>query len=460
MPDDLPMTARRLSPLAWVLVGALVVRVLVVVGAWAAAGSPVVFVAEDTHTYTAPARDLAAHGTFTVRGERPELVRTPGYPLLMAVGFAAGRPAEVILALQVLLSVATVAGVHAVARALFGDRRIAVAAAALYAVEPLSVAYTGLLLTETLYTALLAWALWLLVRYAKSARTLDLLAATVLLVAAVYVRPAGYFLPFCVAAFVAARAVWTRRFGGIAQAAGAALLAVALIAPWHLRNRRYDYPGFSAITALSVYYYNAGALLAARNGLPVEVQQRNMGWGQGGDYLANHPEQRDWSPGRRFAYMEREGKRIVRQNLPRYAVIHAKGVVGAVVGTGGGEFQRLFGHPPGEARFLDRLRQGRPHPRDLLHLPPAVVLVVLYGLAAYGLLDRKRWSAALVLAICVAAYHVAIAGGVGNTRFRHPAMPMVCAAAGVGIVRWIDRRRVRSIDLTDRIATPSIAAAG
>lgn len=121
--------------------------------------NPAAFTAPDTRTCGGPATELLHHGTFTTQG-RPEVFRTPGYPLLLLPGLGTGQLTAVTIAIQIALSLLTVAGVFALALAVTvtENARAAAAAAGVYAVEPLSVEYASLLLTETLFTALLVCA--------------------------------------------------------------------------------------------------------------------------------------------------------------------------------------------------------------------------------------------------------------------------------------------------------------
>src|SRR5438477_10677527 len=137
-----------------ILVIAVSVRVLFAASAWLVARDPTVFHSPDTITYVAPAQGILSSGTFSVRGE-PEIARTPGYPLFLVPGLLLGQLEAVTITLQIGLSALTVWGVFVLARRLFPqDRRTASIAAMLYALEPLSVIYSSILLTESLFTAL------------------------------------------------------------------------------------------------------------------------------------------------------------------------------------------------------------------------------------------------------------------------------------------------------------------
>jgi 4-amino-4-deoxy-L-arabinose transferase-like glycosyltransferase len=382
------------------------------------------------------ARNLAAEGTFA-RGGRPEVMRTPGYPLFLVPGVLAGRVEVVAIALQVALSAATAAATYLLARALFGERRGALAGAAFFALEPVAVAHSVLLLSETLYAALAAWGVLLLARHLERGRARELVVGMALLCAAVYVRPAGYFLPFLLAGFLALRAARRRDLRLAARAALALGVAAALVLPWQGRNRaRTGYGGFSAVSEMSLYFYNAGQVLAARDGVPFTEQRRRMGWPVGEPYLRAHPEQRGWTDARRYGYMGREGKRIIREHPWLYARIHAAGMARAALGSGGGEVRRLLDQPVPELPFARRFAAGRSDALDLLHLAMGLFIAGMWALAAYGVPGKRAGPRApLLLAACVVAYSIAVAGGVGEPRFRIAALPFVCAAAGAGAVR-------------------------
>src|SRR5687768_15658090 len=255
----------RPSTLGWILLGAILVRALYVLGAWLASRDPSVFTGPDTITYVNPARELLERGTFSVNGT-PELVRTPGYPLLLLPGLWLGHLAVVTISIQILLGALTTLGVCALARRVFGSVQISHVAAALYAVEPLSIAYTAIIATETLFATLTVWGLVLIVEYVRVDRVAALIGGAALLAAATYVRPAGYYLPFGLFALLAVLSAVRRDWRRVGQCVLGACVAAAVVIPWRARNSANGYHGMSAISAVNMYYYNGAAILAARNG--------------------------------------------------------------------------------------------------------------------------------------------------------------------------------------------------
>ena len=83
----------------------------------------------NTHSYVAPAQSLLADGTFS-RDGTPEIVRTPGYPLLLAIGLLSGHAELVTVGLHIILSVASIALVYGLAWELTANSAAALCAIA------------------------------------------------------------------------------------------------------------------------------------------------------------------------------------------------------------------------------------------------------------------------------------------------------------------------------------------
>ena len=123
--------------------------------AWNVSHDSKVFWTRDTTSYVTAAQEMVAYGTFTSGGQ-PELERTPGFPVLLVPGVWLGQLELVTIALNIMLSAATVWLVYRLSLQLFGRPQMAAVAAALYAIEPLSILYCSFLLTETLFAFLTA----------------------------------------------------------------------------------------------------------------------------------------------------------------------------------------------------------------------------------------------------------------------------------------------------------------
>lgn len=177
--------------------------------------------------------------------------RTPGYPLFLA---ACGANVRVARAAQAILDTSTVLAIFLLAHLLIPDHRrrpAANLAAAIVAVNPFLIYFSALLLTETLFTAMLAWAMVLLVlgrgsRTSSWKLTLAWLSGAILLCLSILVRPSAIGLPVV----LGYATLWMNRKGAEAYEqvprprwpvpVGATMLALILLTllPWAWRNFR------------------------------------------------------------------------------------------------------------------------------------------------------------------------------------------------------------------------------
>jgi 4-amino-4-deoxy-L-arabinose transferase-like glycosyltransferase len=204
--------------------------------------------------------------------ERVRAYRTPGYPLFLA---ACGASVRVARLAQAFIGALTALAAYLLARHWLSNNA-ALLAALLVAVNPFLIYFSGLILSETLYTGMLAWALVLLMRSNEATKrrrresgkenplvsspllrrfvASSLLSGLLLLALGILVRPSGLFLPILMGAgtiFLNWRADrtyhWARESemsGGakrpllfLAPVAGAVLTILVLL-PWAARNHR------------------------------------------------------------------------------------------------------------------------------------------------------------------------------------------------------------------------------
>jgi 4-amino-4-deoxy-L-arabinose transferase-like glycosyltransferase len=156
--------------------------------------------------------------------------RTPGYPIFIAL---CGGSIRMIRIAHSCLDASTVLAVYLLARRWLSVER-SLFAAALVAINPLLVYFTGLVLAETLYTALLAWGMVLILRprgFGLGVLTLGL---------SVLVRPSALIMPVFLAAVNPCQNACLNPLKTQAyhwrRAAGAAAVMLALLFPWAWRN--------------------------------------------------------------------------------------------------------------------------------------------------------------------------------------------------------------------------------
>lgn len=193
----------------------------------------------DQREYLQAGRNVLAGEGLRFTDERfgQELVafRAPGYPLLIAL---CGGNVRILRIVQALLDTSVVLAIYLLARAWLSPKAC-LFAAALVAVNPFLIYFTGLVLTETLFTALLAWGMALLI--CRGGRWW--LAGALLLALSIHVRPGALLLPLLLSLLAALANKRTQEpylqqghRWPVPVGATVLLLTLIMLIPWGLRN--------------------------------------------------------------------------------------------------------------------------------------------------------------------------------------------------------------------------------
>jgi 4-amino-4-deoxy-L-arabinose transferase-like glycosyltransferase len=398
----------------------------------------------DTVTYVKPAEALWNEGRF-YKDSQPELFRTPGYPLLMIPGVALHQVALFTVCLQLILGVATIWLVHRMALDLFGTPAAALGAGLLMAIDPLSIIYSSILLSETLFTFVFVLFLRFLLRYFSSNATIDLVVCGLLLAAATFVRPVTYYLPLVLIVGLVARACWpTRRPFRLVQCGAFAIACWVPLGAWQVRNYQVaNYSAFSASTDFNLYYHQAASAVARREGVTVLSVQDRFGRADGRAFDKVHPELRTASQAERYAFMGREGRRLLRQHLPESLKSQFSNALMISANPGATYLLNLAmrapeprsERPPGTGA-LGTARQMATETPVLFYtsLALSILIGMTYLLSMLGwLTSLKHRPLETMVLLGISAYLLAVSTGVIEARMRHPIMPIVCLLGGAGI---------------------------
>jgi hypothetical protein len=432
----------------WFVLGlALFLRALLPILGYCYTRDVTIFYTPDTASYVVPAHELVVHHRFFSDGS-PEIIRTPGYPLLLTAGLLLGRLELVSITLQILLSCFTVFMVYRTALLLFEREEIAIIAAGLYAIDPLSILFASLLAAETPFTAVVMVGVYFLVRYLRRQSLGDLLVSAAALAASVYVRPIGYFLPMIIAPGLAVWALFTHRQNKIrilSYACAFVIVSVGLTGLWQVRNKvETGYSGFSAVGSDNMYFISAASVLAAQQHLPYYEMRDRLGYQDQRVYFQEHPEQKTWSVAERVNYMNHAAEHVLLGSPFTYARIYFDGLVRATFDPASTEYLRFFNLYPKESELLAvYVDKGDITTTEMLLVNPLLFwsIVVMLPLqimypscACITLCSRTILDPAIFAVAFIVGYYMVIAGGPGDWgRFRHPAMPIICMLAGYGL---------------------------
>lgn len=154
------------KPVFWlflITVAGLLLRCLFVVIQWKYSVLSAPFYGNDSYGYDSIAQSLVSGEGYLMNGQ-PSAFRTPGYPLFLASMYAIfGRDFFVVSIVQCFLGAASCLLVYGIAKSVF-DKRTGIFAAAIFAFTPNSIIWTsGYISTETLFTFLSVFSLYLLI---------------------------------------------------------------------------------------------------------------------------------------------------------------------------------------------------------------------------------------------------------------------------------------------------------
>jgi len=427
---------------------AILARLAVLAAGWSAQGGRAILV-PDSGVYRTLAISIAEKGAFTDwrHGGLPELFRTPGYPFIIAPGWAWGHLDFWAIALNFVLASGVVALTWRGSQMLFADDRLAAAAAVAAALEPTMLFWSVKVMPETLLTFCLAGFVISSIEAVRTRRTGWALLAGVAVCGAAYAKPVAWpFVILTMTASIVAAVRWRGRRARLSLAFVAT--CVLLLAPWHIRNARVArYPGFSTLFDHALYISAAGSLEARHAGRAYREVRRERVEHAG-----------DARESMRYGALRSEGWRAVRSDLPSYAVIHLTGMVKTLFDPGIAAYLQFLGLlDAGQGVMPEIGREGLMHGSETVakQHPLAFWMSVAGGLFLLPLvllpvsslvLARGEERTTLFLLAMMVAYFVVAGGGVpGTSRFRVPIVPILIVMSAAAIRGW----RVRRLPATE-----------
>ncbi len=426
----------------------------------------------DSREYIALARNLVSSHTFTrdtLPPFRPELFRTPAYPLFLAVPYLLTHssslplhPSSFIplgLLLQMVLSLVTVWLAWKLGLELGLAPTSAGLAAIFVALSPNLAFLSSKLISETLFIPLLLICVLLLNRYRLTGRTRDLIGTGVCSGLLILTRPIATFFPLVIAVYVLWLGVRRTRVParnwqlGIRNSCILLASASVVVAPWVIRNGqktgRYI---ISTASEHNIYLYDAATVLASEKSITIPQARDSM--------MAEA--QAEFGPidTTDEAAMWQRLSAVARSHFFRRPALAAPVWLFGVfadflnpISVGPLLIHAGSSPAPGSANLLQTslalLTKGKVTQafktawRVRVGGAPLFILVVLACAALFNLiliwfgfaslfLRRTRGLFWLLLPIL---YFTLVTGTVGDARFRAPIEPLLCLFAAVALIR-------------------------
>lgn len=397
----------------------------------------------DSKGYLDLAESLRTSGTFESTDQHTEGIRTPGYPLFIAVvRLLAGPGVAAVIGAQVLLSVG-VAGLLFLLGQRVGGRSVGWAAAFFWALNPNSIFWPFMILSETLFAGLLVGCLLLTVLAMDRGSPWLMVAAGFLMGFAIWVRPIGvYLIPlwFGVLLIRGLRIEGWRRAWRAPVVLGVA--AYALVFAWSARNYVVHHEFyFSKVSGSTIRSFILAPALADARGISrSEAAPLIPATGDLATIVADIFAESPWSIPRVLAGgFLRTGLGTEAETwLGLYGLPGARqGLLGSLLS---GDLTRITGVVRGMFSSLETTLYWA------LVLWGAVFAVIAWGAAIVGWV-RKRGRLGWVggtahwLAALTTLYLVAVPLSNGDARFRMPVDPLLAFLAGVAFLGWGGIRR-------------------
>lgn len=375
----------------------------------------------DSQQYLELAKSLRARRFFSWDGKTAVTFRTPGYPLLLAI---LGNNLPLLIIVQSLLSILTVGLVFLICREWFNEPA-GMWAAGLTAFDLSAIAYTGMVMSETLFVLFLALGTWLFAVAWQRKRWCFILSGISLALAAL-TRPIALFafLPFVVLLGVSEKWRWVGLF----------LFSFATLpVGWIARNYfHYRHLGFSSIGGYNLFFYNAAALKADQEGIPFQTARENLEREYASQLTGENPLQLADRLGRK-------GLTIILSDPLRYAKVYIIGLAKVLLGIGSDEIVfRMTGSSRRLAQFKEMLLSDSLSltARGVMLGLATVEVITTLTILVFTLLALIKFPDKLTALLFILGwYFILAAAPLPSARFRIPAVPFFSILTGATISR-------------------------
>jgi len=425
----------------------------------------------DQRGYHQLAINLMEHHEFTFKAGLPPIaLRTPGYPLFIAIIYKIfGLHPWIVIVVQILLDSLTALIIFFSIRNLLNDK-IGFIGALIYAVDPHLILHSNSYYSETLFLFFLALFLFHIILFYNSSnhKIKEIIYSGVFLGLATLVKPASAYLPLILSIFLLLslrKKFWERLRYSILI-----LLAYLLIiSPWLIRNQ---------ITYGSLFLSNSGEYnLLAINITPMEIPKRKLPQhvveyqlraeadslmlaegkvpfynNKPNDYWEELTIQIDYN---KTEYWKRIAIKYIKKEPLEFLKFYVIGITHSLFNLGSKEFAYYLNFTQEPSSLNIKTEQNlfnlfkkffseKPLSEIFLGMIIFIYLLITYLCGIIGLAKTKEMENKTIpiLLIIITTYFLLIAGAGGLARFKLPAIPFYVAFIGIGInelIIWIGK---------------------
>lgn len=340
--------------------------------------------------------------------------RLPGYPAFVAL---CGAHITTVRMIQAVIDSLNILAAWLLVRRLVGSRQQAAGliAALLVSFNPYLIYFSGLILSESLFTACLFWSILLLVPRDGASGRWRWIGATLLLIAGVYIRPSGLLLPILLP-LVAIWAGWaistqlsanyrpgrSYRFYHLAAATlfCTAMLLIALF-PWAYRN--------SKMLGHYIWTTTNQGITAYDGWNPQATGASDQ------SFITHMPQLKQMGELERSIYLQALAREYIQSHPGRSVELGIHKI----------------------ARTWSPVALSEPFRSSPLYLMVGLLFTLpLFSLAVIGLVRPIiSWRIKILLLLPVVYFTMVHAASVGSLRYRVPVEPILATLAAMAVVR-------------------------
>jgi hypothetical protein len=362
----------------------------------------------------------------------PSIFRTPVYPSFIAFIYSLfGKYPQALLIFQYLLDSLTAIFVVLIFSRMFQNSRYSYLAGFIYAVNPFAIFYSNMILTETLFTLVLAVSVYYFIIFLQTQERKFIFLSSLLLGAATLCRPISIYLPLFLLPFIF---VAGHKFRYKLKA-GAAFLIISymVLIPWYMRNyNEYGRWTLSTVSDLNYFVSYAPEVMMIKNDPSsigkfninegIEHFQRIMwnrakkkyGWNDSSPFSVVE------DPGR-MAILGKEGKKVILNDPFIFIASHII-CVGRVLFPFYPPFHEIIGNDSKTIALLS------------LVLDFSVMGFFALGIISFLRGERPKLLKVVIFSmITVIIYFSFIPGIIGYSRFRVPVLPYISIFSAAGL---------------------------
>ncbi|MEO0079262.1 MAG: glycosyltransferase family 39 protein [candidate division WOR-3 bacterium] len=410
----------------------------------------------DAPEYVQLARNLTHHRLFSLDSRppfRPDIFRTPGYPLFLAIPFTLFGPSLFWpILLQLLISVATAWLTWQLTRELHLTPEAGVLATFLVAASPNLAFLATKLVTETLFTFLLIASLLLLNRFLTLRHWPSLIACGITLGLLILTRPIATYFPLVIALFLTLF-LRERRAGALSAPLVLLAATTVVVAPWIIRNgHKTSRFIISTVQEHNSYLYSGALVFAADKGIGLNEARDSMMAEAQARYgpLDSTDEASFWAALGRVGWRHTLAKPLLALK------IHVAGSAASLLmPVSIRPLLVTFGADPTQAfethvaqKFIGLIARGRitsalslAWQERLAQMPKMALVILILAtvfntglllLALFGIILRRNRP--LLWLLLPVGYFILVSGPVGEARFRAPVEPLLAIYAAAGVI--------------------------